>query len=471
MMELIYTSSSKGVDRGSQGYCTVACSDSIPPKLKMNLENMSDYPWVFPPHHKDFNNNPVNFSFKKLKAGEEWLRVISRIGLNGLDYSGRPNKIAHFICLNDDDLDECHELSPAHIVSGQNTFVESWEEGSQFLEKDLCDLSLDPVTSTSYWEEVTGDAGWASHFIEQYQDSMESQINVVYDSHIDPLRLIMEAMSLLSAEEQWETTFSTYFNGTSLNSTCNWRFILRGSKYQEGLKSNKNVIDFNDFQGQAPVTDLSMDELSIEDHDSVTNIPETTFKVSNRTGSNSVVGENRKSSGQRRGILLLAVIIVSLVAVLLLKPAGKQSQDGVSDVQEEEVFYPYKVEQESIPEGHELEEFGDVLIRIDTDKFLTELKANKKMSLDVFKTKPDKISIKLVSTKQYKIIDNVISKLFLEKIDGEFIQNKIPLIKVRISKELVVESIIDIDEDFIEEFKNNIKKMKVNRVIFEFISH
>lgn len=471
MMELIYTSSSKGVDRGSQGYCTVACSDSIPALLKINLENMSDYSWIYPPHDKDFNKNPVNYSFVKVKAGDEWLRVILRIGLNGLDYSGRPNKIAHFICLKDDDLDECHELSPAHIISRQDTFVDSWADDSTFSEKDLSNLGSEmPSPSTTYWQEVTGDGAWANHLVQEYQDSTDSQINVIYDSHVDPLKLIVEATSLLSSEEQWDTTFSTYFNGTSLNSSCNWRFILRGSKNHEGLKPNKNIIDLNDLQGKAPEAELSMDDLSIEDSSSGVSTSQNRPTVSRGQDSNQRrATKSNKSGGQKISILLLVVVIVALTAMLLNKDllfGGKS--DNASDVQEE-TLYNYTVDKKPIPTSHELEEYGDVLIIIKTDEFLTALQTHKKLLLDVFDTHPPKIETNLVSTKQYKVIDNVISKLFLEKVDGEFIQNREALIKLRLSKGLVVESLSEIDQAFIDEFKENIKKMKINRIIFEFI--
>jgi len=475
MMELIYTSSSKGVDRGSQGYCTVACSDSLPPMLKMNLENMSDYSWIYSPHDKNFNNNPVNYSFVKVKDGEDWLRVIMRIGLNGLDYSGRPNKIAHFICLQDDDLDECHEFSPAQIIAEGNTFVKSWEDGSEFQENDFSELGLEKAeSSTTYWEEVTGNGAWANHLVQKYHDSLDSQINILYDEGVDPLRLIAEATTLLSPEEKWETTFSTYFNGTSLNATCNWRFILRGSKYHEGLKSTKNLIDLNKLKGTSPEMDLAIEELSIEGTGASSSEPQSDF-VGSGTGRNTYKGpahSRKKQSNQNQTIVFLLLAIIVLLAIFLGKDqifGTKEKQDDVVNVEEEEVFYSYDVELKEMPEEHELKEHGDYLVLIKTEEFLQALKVNPKMSLNVFKTKPPKIDIKLESTKQYKVIDNVISKLFLEKVDGEYIQNKLPLIKLRISKELVVESLSDIDDAFIEEFKTNIKKMKVNRVIFEFI--
>ena len=480
MMELIYTSSSKGVDRGSQGYCTVACSDSIPPMLKMNLETMSDYSWIFPPHHKDFENNPVNYSFLKVKAGEEWLRVISRIGLNGLDYSGRPNKIAHFICLQDDDLDECHSFSPANIVSKRETFVEKWEEDSQFLEKDVSELGSEPSTSScAYWQEVTGDGGWASHFVQKYHDSMDSQICVIYDLSVDPLKLIFEASSLLSPEEQWDTTFSTYFNGASLNTSCNWRFILRGSKFHESLKSTKNIIDLNDLQGQAPVSDLGMDDLSMDGLSSESDVAQGDFAVRGGTGKikkkrsrvNRPLSKSNKSKSGNTGIVLLLVAIIALLVILLGKDLilGDNVPNESTGDKEEDVFYSYKVELQPISEYDDLKKLGDTLVTINTENFLAELKANKKMSLDIFKGKPGDVEITLAAHKEYKLIDNVICHLFLEKIDGQFIQNKKPLLKLRISKGLVVESVTEIDEDFIEEFKTYIKKMKVNEIIFEFI--
>jgi len=193
------------------------------------------------------------------------------------------------------------------------------------------------------------------------------------------------------------------------------------------------------------------------------------------TGRNTYKGpahSRKKQSNQNQTIVFLLLAIIVLLAIFLGKDqifGTKEKQDDVVNVEEEEVFYSYDVELKEMPEEHELKEHGDYLVLIKTEEFLQALKVNPKMSLNVFKTKPPKIDIKLESTKQYKVIDNVISKLFLEKVDGEYIQNKLPLIKLRISKELVVESLSDIDDAFIEEFKTNIKKMKVNRVIFEFI--
>ena len=67
--------------------------------------------------------------------------------------------------------------------------------------------------------------------------------------------------------------------------------------------------------------------------------------------------------------------------------------DGTPKV-EEETFYSYKVHKQDIPEDHELKEHGDVLIIIKTSEFLNELNTNKKMSLNIFDQKPEKIKTK-----------------------------------------------------------------------------
>lgn len=261
MIELIYTSSSKCVGSKTQGYCTVACSHSISPILKINLENMSDYSWIYPPHHKEFANNPVNYSFTKLDVGQKKLKILLRIGVNGLDYSGRINKIAHFICLDNDDVNTYSEYSPIQIIKGSNTFVKNWNEDSQFIEKKISDLipgKLEKVNG--YWKEVTGDRAWAAHLVKLYRESPSSYVNIIYDLHVDPLKLISELTDLLSDEEIWNVTFSTLYNGTSLNSHCNWRFILRGSKYHKELKSIKNVFDLNNLKDYEPNREILINE-------------------------------------------------------------------------------------------------------------------------------------------------------------------------------------------------------------------
>lgn len=458
MKELIYTSSSKGVDQGSQGYCTVACSDAMPPMLRMNLENMSEYSWIYPPHDKDFVNNPINFSYVKVKVGDEWQRVISRIGLNGLDYSGRPNKIANFLCLDEDDLDECHEFSPAQICSSSKTFIESWDDESSFTETDLSNLSHDSVVqTTNYWQEVTGDENGASYLINLYREASDSQITVIYDAHVDPLKLIAEATSLLSNEECWDVTFSTYFNGTSLNSTCDWQFVLRGSKYHESLKSTKNVIDLNNLPRPAEEDDLDL-EISLEELPNL-DTDNSQMRINHDTSYSQGLSQKNKSN------IALKIFggAVCIGLFFLVNPfAGKTTKAP-------EYSYSYHVTPKPILAGDELEKFGDVLISINTDDFLAKLKANKMMSLDIFSTPPEKITVNLVSTKEYKVFDNVLCKLRVERVEEEFVQKKEEIIEFNSSDYLTIKSLSKIDQKFIQEFKKNIKKMKVNRIIFEFI--
>jgi hypothetical protein len=476
MMELIYTSSSKGLEKGRQGYCTVACTESMAPLLKTNLENMSGYSWIFSPHDKNFNNNPVNYSFMKVKSGQEWLTVFSRIGLSGLDYSGRPNKIAHYICIEDDDLADYNEYSPSSIIGGKETFVENWEGDSQYFQKDFRTLSVEPQEpSTAYWQEVTGDGDWASYLVQAYREAPDSHINIIYDSHIEPLKLIAESTALLTPEEQWDITFSTYFNGSSLNSSCKWRFILRGSKYFEELKSTKNIIDLNDLQDHSPEVELALPDKWDEETNPNILLPPSTFDTSWDEKSNEPVVEKqpgKESNKKKLKTLSVWIIIIAIIIIICNNYSllGLSSADDTSHEDQHIVEpYSYKISQELIPKGDDLEKYGDVLISIQTDDFLRKLRLHKKISLDIFAILPEEMEISLIATENYQVNDNVINRLYIKKINGEFVQDKKSLLRLNLSKKLVIESLLKIDQEFIIDFKKNVLMMKVNRIIIKFI--
>jgi len=467
-MELIYTSSTKGLDKGRQGYCTVACTESMPALLKTNLENMSGYSWVFSPHDKNFKNNPVNYSYMKVKVGQEWLTVFSRIGLSGLDYSGRPNKIAHYICLEDEDLAAYHQYSPSSIIDDEDTFIESWDDNSHYLQEDFRTLNLSPKNySTKHWQEATGDGGWASYLVKLYRDAPEANLNIIYDSHLEPLKLIAETTALLTVEEQWDVTFSTYFNGSSLNTTCKWRFILRGSKYFNELKSTKGLIDLNDLQGQPPHVDLDSPGKWDEETHPIILLPTSSerdlFKENNESAS---VKQHGKKLNKRNTIALSAGIAIGVAAIFI---ANKYPPLNPSISSQEEQIYNYKTHHELIEKGNELEEHGDVLISITTEDFFEKLKLHKKITLDIFAIQPEEITTSLVATEDYQVSDNLIHRLYIKKVKDEFVQSKTPIFRLSLSQQLVLESLSKIDDEFIKEFKKNVLMMKVNRVIFKFI--
>ena len=99
--ELHYTSVPRGLKPGSRGFATVAVTPHLPESLADRLESLSGYQSVFLPGDPSASLNPVVYAHLRPTAGNKAFTVLSRIGPAGLDYSGRPNKYAHHLVLDD----------------------------------------------------------------------------------------------------------------------------------------------------------------------------------------------------------------------------------------------------------------------------------------------------------------------------------------------------------------------------------
>src|SRR6185437_8765 len=122
--ELHYTSLPRGLKPGSRGFGAVAVTAGLPDLLAERLESLSGYQAVYPPGDPSAALNPIVHAHVRLTAGGKVLDVLSRIGPAGLDYSGRPNKYAHHMVLDDDDRPDG---GPAWLLSQPGFLQSAWE--------------------------------------------------------------------------------------------------------------------------------------------------------------------------------------------------------------------------------------------------------------------------------------------------------------------------------------------------------
>src|SRR6516164_2197751 len=128
--ELFYTSAPRGLQPGSQGFCTVAATRGMSRALMEKLEALSGYRPMYPPSDAQYSLNPVTFAHVKIGVAGKSYHVLSRIGAAGLDYTERANKFAHHVVLEGGELPEA---GPAWVLS-QPGFMESrWNGEVQFL--------------------------------------------------------------------------------------------------------------------------------------------------------------------------------------------------------------------------------------------------------------------------------------------------------------------------------------------------
>ncbi len=209
--ELVYTSAPRGLKPGTQGFCTVVCTQGMSANLALQLEGLSAYRHLFPPGTPQADRNPVAYSHLCLRIGGTKYHVLSRISSAGFDYSRRSNKLAHHVVLSEKELPD---RGPAWLLT-QPGFMETRWDGQVKVLPTGRRIPVDPGPAgpprSLTWEERTGDAGWSGALAETALRSQSARL--ICPVGLDPLPLLAEALALLPPELRWKVTFSTYFTG------------------------------------------------------------------------------------------------------------------------------------------------------------------------------------------------------------------------------------------------------------------
>lgn len=226
--ELIYTSAPKGLQLGSRGFCTVACTAGMSKPLADRLEALSGYKHLYPPGSESAHLNPVNHSFVTFKLGGKTYYVLSRIADAGLDHTQRSNKLAHHVVLEGSELPPA---GPACLMRQSGFFVERWEGEPRTIEARRLPLSPDSgPRRCDAWKSLTGDAGWAGVLAENSEVSGSMDANLIFAPPGENLlSLVEEAQLLLPPSKRWGATFSTFYSKLPPGVECHWRFIPRDS--------------------------------------------------------------------------------------------------------------------------------------------------------------------------------------------------------------------------------------------------
>ena len=121
--ELIYTSP-RGLKPGSQGFCTVVCTQGMAAALQQRLESLSGYRHVFPPQDANVRLNPVLCSHLVLNVAGRRCHVLSRICDAGLDHTQRNNKLRMHVVL---DPRELPPGGPAWLLAVPGFMQAAWD--------------------------------------------------------------------------------------------------------------------------------------------------------------------------------------------------------------------------------------------------------------------------------------------------------------------------------------------------------
>ena len=235
--ELINTSAPKGIDQGSRGFTTVAITQGLDGIWRTRLESLSSYSL-----EKGIKSKPAIYTHITLTIGGSTRHVLSRVAPSGLDYSGRPNRIAHHVIL---DQHELLSRGPVSLLQESQFFLEHWNDDPQILNaKQLQDSNVQ-ARSCSYWKQVTGDAGHASHLIRHLFSNSKKPLFIIATEKVDCLQLISETVSLLDPSDRWRATFTTLLQNLSADASCGWQVVIDGTKQAKNLSHRPDVTKIN----------------------------------------------------------------------------------------------------------------------------------------------------------------------------------------------------------------------------------
>lgn len=244
--ELVYTSAPEGLSRGSSGFCVVACTKGLGPRLVLTLEGLSAYKPLYPHYAPNAWDNPISRTHYICEANGERQHILSRICFNGVDHTRRSNKLASHLVLSDRET-AAAQGGPSSLLLHEELFKDaSWVIKAEYFPKQKeIPATAVQVQKCMRWESVMGDAGWAGYLAQTYIDSPGKNVYIAYnpEQNKDILPLIHEAMQLLPDELRWKVTFNTYFVSLPAGMSCSWRCCPADSDAMRAAKrSPMNIV-------------------------------------------------------------------------------------------------------------------------------------------------------------------------------------------------------------------------------------
>lgn len=224
--ELIYTSAPSGLAQGSSGFCVVACTKGMNLRLTRQLEAMSAYKPLYPHYADNAWDNPVSHSHCTFDGNGTRQHILSRICFNGVDYTGRSNKLASHLVLSTQETATA-AAGPASLFLQDGLFKDaSWEINVEhFVQQRPIPKTQVSSVKCSTWEQLTGDAGWGGFLAQSYLENPNKRVYISYlpSQHDKIIHLINEALNLLPEDKRWEVSFNTYFVTLPAGVNCLWR--------------------------------------------------------------------------------------------------------------------------------------------------------------------------------------------------------------------------------------------------------
>jgi len=220
--ELVHTSVQKGL-RGSSGFATAVATAGLPNGLEQALEELSAYD--FEPS-RAIGADRVDWAHRIVTAQGRSYSVLSRTTPCGSDWSGRPNRVAHFVVL---DASERAQAGPAWMLANLRGLADAPPAvESRAAGPSVPSGSVSP-RAASRWIAAGFDAGWAGVVARTLLEAPSDACYLVLPADTDALPLVEDVLALMPDDRRWMVSFSTRFLRASANARCQLRCVREGS--------------------------------------------------------------------------------------------------------------------------------------------------------------------------------------------------------------------------------------------------
>lgn len=232
--ELVHSSVPKGLD-GDGGFTSVAITRGTPPTLKAVLVELSSYD--FDPS-RSVGADSVEWAHRIITVAGKTYTAVSRTAPCGVDWSGRPNRIAHHVVI---DASERTEAGPAWLLSRLTALAESPPAVEERAAGPVLPKGTQGPRAAAAWTAAGFDAGWAGEVARTILDHPNAICYVVLPAPCNCLPLVADVFALLPAERRWFVTFSTRSQRSPSSVRCQLRFVRAGATGLQKLLNEPGV--------------------------------------------------------------------------------------------------------------------------------------------------------------------------------------------------------------------------------------
>ena len=231
--ELIYTSAERGLKSGSRGFATVAMTEGMPAHCMQLCESMSGYVHVFDLNSEQYVINPVAWSHYRVKCGSTWYSLFSRVSAHAKDYTGRTNKIAHHLMLEQPQETFGYANGPSDLMDS-SFFESTWQGDARFLAAGRQPESMrsDSDPQAKHWLAAGLSAEVAARMAGALAQDTDAPMVLLFDPQNQQANLtglIQDLLELLPPERRWKIGFSTYYSMHPSGSEVHLRACAKGT--------------------------------------------------------------------------------------------------------------------------------------------------------------------------------------------------------------------------------------------------